>query len=185
MSRDLRSIVLMGLRGSGKSTIGPALAQRLGFDFQDLDHAVLADSAYSTIAGIVAAEGWPGFRNREREQLEVWLWALHTLPERRLVLALGGGAPTHEPSRALLQSAELHGLVALIYLRARPETLAQRMTSSADRPSLTGKDPLNEIADLFAQRDALYRSIADATIDVDALTESETLDAIELALQKL
>lgn len=185
MSRDLRSIVLMGLRASGKSTIGPALARHLGFDFQDLDHAVLEDSAFDSIAGIVAAEGWPGFRNREREQLEVWLWALHTLPERRLVLALGGGTPTHGPSRALLQSAELHGLVALVYLRARPETLAQRMTSSADRPSLTGKDPLEEIADLFAQRDSLYRSIADATIDVDALTESETLDAIESALQQL
>ena len=183
MTPGLRSVVLLGLRASGKSTIGPALAQRLGFEFLDLDHAVLEDSEHDTIAEIVAAEGWPGFRAREREQLEVWLWALDTLPEKRLVLALGGGTPTHEPSRALLQSANLHALVALVYLRAQPETLAKRMTHSADRPSLTGKDPLDEIADLFAQRDELYRSLADATIDADALTESETISAIESILQ--
>lgn len=181
----LRSIVLMGLRGSGKSTVGPMLASKLGFDFQDLDEAVLADSSNKTIADIVLTEGWEGFRSREREQLEVWLWALDTLPEKRLVLALGGGAPTHEPSRALLQSAELHGIVALVYLRAQPETLANRMACSADRPSLTGKDPIDEIRDVFNQRDELYRSIADVVIDIDTLNEAATMAAIESALQQL
>ncbi|MCA9274332.1 MAG: shikimate kinase [Phycisphaerales bacterium] len=181
----LRSIVLMGLRGSGKSTVGPMLASKLGFDFQDLDEAVLADSACATIADIVRTEGWEGFRSREREQLEVWLWALDTLPEKRLVLALGGGVPTHDPSRVLLQSAELHGIVALVYLRAQPETLAKRMASSADRPSLTGKDPIEEIRDVFNQRDELYRSIADIVIDIDALDAQATAQAIESALKQL
>ncbi|MFI4872889.1 MAG: shikimate kinase [Phycisphaerales bacterium JB061] len=181
----LRSIVLMGLRGSGKSTVGPMLANSLNFDFQDLDEAVLSDSSFGSIADIVRTEGWDGFRAREREQLEVWLWALDTLPERRLVLALGGGTPTHEPSRALLQSAELHGIVASVYLRATPETLAKRMAASADRPSLTGKDPVEEIRDIFNQRDELYRSIADAVIDIDTLDEAETVTAIESALQQL
>lgn len=181
----LRSIVLMGLRGSGKSTLGPMLAAKLGFDFQDLDQAVLADSSYETIADIVRQEGWEGFRSREREQLQLWLWALDTLPQRRLVLALGGGVPTHEPSRALLQSAQLHGFVASVYLRAQPETLAKRMASSADRPSLTGKDPIAEIRDIFNQRDKLYRSLADAVIDIDTLDQNATVNAIELALQNL
>lgn len=184
-----RSIVLMGLRGSGKSTIGPKLAARLeGYEFQDLDEAVLGDSAFASIAEIVAAEGWQGFREREREQLQLWLWALHTLPERRLVLALGGGTPTHEPSRALLQSAELHGIVAIVYLRATPETLAARMTGSPHsphRPSLTGEDPVAEIRSVFEQRDEIYRSIADAVIDVDGMTEVEAVVAVERALDKL
>ena len=180
-----RSIVLMGLRGSGKSTVGPMLASKLSYDFQDLDDAVLSDSSHKTIADIVRAEGWEGFRNREREQLEIWLWALDTLPEKRLVLALGGGAPTHDPSRALLQSAQLHDFVALVYLRAQPETLAKRMAASADRPSLTGKDPLEEIRDIFNQRDELYRSIADVVLDIDTLDEQATAQAIESALMNL
>lgn len=182
----LRSVVLMGLRGSGKSTIGPRLAQRLaGFEFQDLDEAVLGDSSFASIADIVSAEGWAGFRQREFEQLSLWLWALDTLPDKRLVLALGGGTPTHEPSCALLQSAELHGIVALVYLRNTPDTLAKRMSHSADRPSLTGDDPTAEIRRVFDDRDGLYRSIADAVIDADDLTIDATLDAIESALQKL
>ncbi len=182
----LRSIVLMGLRGSGKSTIGPMLAERLvGFEFQDLDDAILEDSAFPAIADIVKAEGWEGFRNREHEQLTLWLWALDKLPHKRLVLALGGGTPTHEPSRALLQSAELHAIVALVYLRNTPETLAQRMATSADRPSLTGADPVAEIQRVFEERDGLYRSLADVVIDTDDLGESATLDAIESALKKL
>lgn len=181
-----RSIVLMGLRGSGKSTIGPMLAVRLeGHEFQDLDEAVLADSSFASIADLVKAEGWPGFREREREQLALWLWALDTLPERRLVLALGGGTPTHEPSRALLQSADLHGIVAIVYLRAQPAALAARMAQTAERPSLTGADPIAEIQAVFNQRDGLYRSIADVVIDVDSLSEQQAADAIESSIQKL
>lgn len=184
--KDLRSIVLMGLRASGKSTIGAHLAATLdGFEFQDLDRDVLADADENSIAEIVEKHGWDGFRLREYEQLQIWLWGLHHLPDRRLVLSLGGGTPTHEPSLALLQSAELHGMIRLVYLRAQPHVLASRMEATADRPSLTGEDPALEIERVFAERDELYRSVADAVIDVDDQSVEETAKAVVGALQQL
>ena len=175
--------MLVGLRGSGKTTIGARLANTLpGFEFQDLDQSVLDDSRYDTIAEIVRAEGWAGFRSREYEQLRIWLWSLHHLPEWRMVLALGGGTPTHEPSLSLLQSAELHGMIRLVYLRAQPRALADRMKASADRPSLTGDDPAAEIQRVFETRDEPYRSIADAVVDVDNQQSSDTTTAVLAAL---
>lgn len=176
----------MGLRGSGKSTIGVRLIERLPhYEFQDLDDSVLLDAEQTTIAQIIEQEGWNGFRFREFEQLQIWLWSLHHLPERKMVLSLGGGTPTYEKSLALLQSAELHGMIRLVYLRAKPETLAQRMETTADRPSLTGADPVMEIQKVFDERDELYRSIADVVVDVDMQSVDETADAVIAALEKL
>ncbi len=176
----------MGLRGSGKSTVGLRLTEKLPrFAFQDLDEAVLGDAEQSTISQIVAEEGWDGFRFREYEQLQIWLWSLHHLPERRMVLSLGGGVPTYEKSLALLQSAELHGMIRLVYLRATPATLAKRMESTADRPSLTGDDPVTEIQKVFDERDDLYRSIADVVIDADDLSIDETADTVIASLEQL
>jgi len=176
----------MGLRGSGKTTIGARLVDLLPhFVLQDLDQSVLEDSEHKTIDAIVKAEGWAGFRMREFEQLQIWLWSLHHLPEHRMVLSLGGGVPTFEKSLAILQSAELHGMICLVYLRATPATLAARMETSQDRPSLTGKDPIAEIQSVFDERDALYRSIADVVIDVDGQLPSETADAVVKALGEL
>ncbi len=182
----LRSIVLLGLRGSGKTTIGARLIDRLPhFVQEDLDQCVLDDSEHDTIEKIVNDEGWEGFRWREYEQLQIWLWSLHHLPERKMVLSLGGGVPTYEKSLALLQSAELHGMIRLVYLRATPETLAKRMETSADRPSLTGADPIAEISKVFEERDELYRSIADVVVDVDGQSPDETASAVLAALKQL
>jgi shikimate kinase len=183
---ELRSIVLMGLRGSGKTTIGARLVDKLPhFVQQDLDQSVLEDSEHETVEEIVKAEGWDGFRWREFEQLQIWLWSLHHLPERRMILSLGGGVPTYKKSLAILQSAELHGMIRLVYLRAKPATLAKRMESSADRPSLTGADPVAEIQSVFDERDELYRSIADVVIDVDDQQPDETASAVLSALGQL
>lgn len=182
----LRSIVLLGLRGSGKTTIGARLINQLPhFVQEDLDQCVLDDSEHDTIEKIVNDEGWEGFRWREYEQLQIWLWSLHHLPERKMVLSLGGGVPTYEKSLSLLQSAELHGMIRLVYLRATPETLAKRMETTADRPSLTGADPIAEISKVFEERDELYRSIADVVVDVDGQSPDETASAVLAALKQL
>jgi len=176
----------MGLRGSGKTTTGVRLIELLPhFVLQDLDQSVLDDSEHDTVEQIIKSESWDGFRWREYEQLQIWLWSLHHLPERRMVLSLGGGVPTYKKSLAILQSAELHGMIRLVYLRAKPATLAARMHTSPDRPSLTGKDPVAEIQSVFDERDELYRSIADVVIDVDKQQPSETADAVVKALNQL
>lgn len=178
--------MLLGLRGSGKTTVGARLLDRLpNFVQEDLDKCVLDDSEHSSIDEIVKAEGWDGFRWREYEQLQIWLWSLHHLPERRMVLSLGGGVPTYDKSLAILQSAELHGMIRLVYLRATPATLAKRMQATGDRPSLTGADPVAEIQDVFDQRDELYRSISDVVIDVDEQEPDETAAAVVEALEQL
>lgn len=181
-----RSVVLMGLRGSGKSTIGPMLASRLdGCEFRDLDADVLHTSGFGSIADIVSAEGWTGFRQREHEQLALWASSLLTEPECQIVLALGGGTPTHEPSRELLQRDELRRRATLVYLRATPGTLGDRMAHSKDRPSLTGADPVAEIRLVFDERDGLYKTIADTVIDVDELSTQDAVDAVLGALKQL
>ena len=181
-----QSIVLLGLRCAGKSTIGCRLAEQLdGYAFQDLDQSVLDDCQWANVEELVAVEGWAGFRKREFEQLQIWLWCMHELPERNFVLALGGGTPTHEHSLALLQSAQLHGMIRIVYLRAQPEQLIQRMKPTPDRPSLTGADPVREVRWIFDERDELYKSLADIVVEVGNQTEEETVASINSALAKL
>ena len=182
---EIRSIVLMGLRSVGKSTIGRQLADHLtGYDFKDLDQSILDDCRYDSIQEIVAVEGWAGFRTREFEQLQIWLWCMHELPERRFVLALGGGTPTYEHSLALLQSAQLHSMIRTVYLRAQPEQLIERMQPTENRPSLTGADPVREMRWIFDERDELYQSLADITIDVGTQSVDQTVAAVLKSLDE-
>lgn len=177
-------VVLMGLRGSGKSTVGALLAGRLGVPFVDLDDRTLEalrrahpDQRFGAVADAWRALGEPAFRAAERDALRA------ALGEGRVVLALGGGTPTAPGAPALLESAKRTG-ATIFYLRAEPALLRERLAASgegAKRPSLTGRGTLEEIEAVFAARDPLYRSLRTLEIDAGAAPEVAASD-IEAAL---
>jgi shikimate kinase len=145
-----RSIFLIGMMGSGKSTIGRALARMLDMEFVDCDREIELRSGV-TIATMFEVEGEPAFRDREALLID-------ELTQRDgIVLATGGGAVLREESRAVLHR---RGLV--IYLRASLDELARRTARDRGRPLLQTDDRRARIAQLLAQRESLYAATAHA-----------------------
>jgi shikimate kinase len=174
-------LILIGLRGSGKSTVGRLVASRRGVSFVDLDD-VVAEAGTPlvgrkppppvTIAEILRTQGEAKFRAIEFATLRL------ACAHGPRVLSLGGGTPTHPPSYAYLQERIKHpdDPATIVYLRATPSTLARRLgqTDLSTRPSLTGTGVLEEIDTLFQQRDEPYIALASRVIDVDFLTPEQT-----------
>jgi shikimate kinase len=165
-----RNLVLIGGRASGKTSVGRALAQVLQRPFVDLDEVLVAEAEQS-IADIVAQEGWPGFRRREKALVA----RCAALPGQ--VLATGGGVVLDPENVTILRE---RGLV--IWLRADPATLTRRLRqdrmSQKSRPSLTGADPDAEMARVLAEREPLYRAAAHVTLDVADLSVSDIVERI-------
>lgn len=155
------NLILIGLRGSGKTTVGGLLAARLGRPFVDLDDVVAKALGAATPGEAWRARGEAAFRAAELAALRD---VLHT-PGR--VLSLGGGTPTAPGAADLLRAERATGRARIVYLAAAPEILRRRLsgTDLAARPSLTGKGVLDEIDTVHAARDGLYRTLADAVID--------------------
>jgi shikimate kinase len=162
-------VFLIGYRGSGKSTVGRILADRLRWAFLDAD-AVLEERHARTIRDIFAAEGEAGFREKEAAVLAELGGQTDT------VIATGGGAVLREENRRLLRR---HGFVA--WLDADPQTLLARIqadpTTAVRRPDLAGGG-LAEIEQLLAIRKPLYRACADAAVPSGALSPEQAADAI-------
>lgn len=139
--------------GAGKTTVGRQLAKRLGKTFYDADRAIETRTGVS-VAVIFDIEGEVGFRKREAEAIEQ-LTALDDI-----VLATGGGAVLDPRNREHLKS---RGFV--IYLHALPGVLWQRTRSDKSRPLLQGGDPRERLESLYAERDPLYRDVADLVVE--------------------
>lgn len=162
-----RTIVLMGLRGCGKSTVGTILAREVGASFIDLDDRTLAllreERGVSTIGEAFEKFGEAAFREAEARALRA---VLHESESGCSVIALGGGTPTAPGAEAELKQSE----AALVYLRLPPEVLTQRLRGKIDanRPALMpGSDAIVEIGRVHEQRDPLYRSLAQIVIEED------------------
>lgn len=143
-------IFLIGARGCGKTTVGLALSQALGYAFTDTDHH-LQLSTQRSVAEIVAAEGWEGFRARETE-------SLRAVTAPRTVIATGGGMILAEENCRFMRE---QGQV--IWLSASPEVLAERLQSepeAAQRPTLTGRPIADEMSDVLRERAHLYQAAA-------------------------
>jgi len=151
--RESHNIYLVGLMGAGKTTVGRQLARRLGKTFHDSDQEIEARTGVS-VATIFEIEGESGFRAREARVIEE-LAALENA-----VLATGGGAVLDARNRERLAS---RGFV--VYLRAQPRDLWQRMRQDRTRPLLQTADPLARLEELFQARDPLYRELADLIVD--------------------
>jgi shikimate kinase len=147
------NIFLVGLMGAGKTTVGRMLARRLKLRFFDSDQEIERRCGVK-VPVIFEIEGEAGFRLRE-EQAIAELTALEGI-----VLGTGGGAVLTPESRRHLAA---RGTV--VYLSASPEDLYQRVRHDRNRPLLATPDPLARLRELHAERDALYRSVADFVVD--------------------
>ena len=148
-----RNIFLIGLMGSGKTTIGRALARKLDKRFFDADHEIEARTGAS-VALIFEIEGEAVFRQREAEVIR------DLCAHDDIVLATGGGAVLDANSRHVLAQ---RGTV--IYLRASVNSILQRTSHDKSRPLLQTADPRRRIEDLSRQREPYYQEIADIVID--------------------
>jgi shikimate kinase len=144
LPRPDRSIVLVGLMGVGKSTVGRRLAKRLGLAFVDSDEEI-EKAADRSVAEIFDGYGEAGFRDGERRVIRRLIGG----PPK--VIATGGGAFMDESTRALI----LERCIA-IWLDAEVETLAERVARRGHRPLLRGQDPLPFLRGLAAARNAVY-----------------------------
>ena len=159
-------ICLVGMPGSGKSTVGRVVADRLDAQFVDLD-AAISVAAGRSIPEIFAHEGEAGFRDRERDALAV-------LVDRGapVVVATGGGIVTTEEARALL------GRTTCVWLTAESATLMERLADEASTRPLLADDPAGSILRLSTAREPLYRSVARHVVDTDGHGPEEIADAI-------
>jgi shikimate kinase len=174
---DLRRIVLTGFMGSGKSTVGPMVAKRMGWKFVDVDDVIAAEAGCS-IPEIFRDEGEIEFRRRERETIERFLIGAPVASGARLavgdalVLALGGGAIEDAVTRGLLlenpETLVVHLEVELA------TTLARCRGTEHLRPVLA--DEAN-LASRYERRLPLYR-MAHVSLNVDTLTPDEVAEAI-------
>jgi shikimate kinase len=146
------SIFLVGMMGAGKSTVGVRLARRLDREFVDIDRELEARLGVD-IPTVFDLEGEEGFRRREAQLVA----ELSARPG--LVVATGGGVVLLPANRAALAS---RGLV--VYLRAEPADLWQRLRRDRHRPLLRTEDPRQRVRDLVAQRDPLYMEVADHVV---------------------
>jgi shikimate kinase len=163
-------ILLVGMMGAGKTTVGRLVADRLGWPYLDSD-AEVERSTGRTVPEIFAADGEQAFRDEERRVL-----AESVAGDGPAVVSVAGGAVLDRGNRQLLARSG-----TVVWLRARPDTLAARVGSGDGRP-LLGADPAGELVALAAVRDPLYASVADGVVDVDDLTAVEAADAVLAAV---
>lgn len=147
------NIVLVGLMGAGKTTVGRQLAKRLNRPFVDSDHEIEVRTGVP-IPTIFEIEGEAGFRKRETQVIA------ELVRSRGLVLATGGGAVLNPENRANLRA---NGWV--IYLNVPPKQLYERTHADRNRPLLQVEDPLARLQELHTIRDPLYRDAAHQVMD--------------------
>lgn len=168
---DVRPI-LVGLMGSGKSSIGRRLAKQLDIPLIDLDDYIVAHQGRS-IPEIFAQQGEAGFRQIETA-------ALREVIGRRAVLATGGGAILSAENRALMRAHP-----PVIWLRASPEFLARRIDGDQNRPLIAAGDTLKKLQALAAERYPLYEQCADFILPRGDMKKREALESIMAFLRGL
>jgi len=167
------SIFLIGMMGAGKTSVGKLLARHLGKTFHDSDHVIEARTGVK-IPVIFELEGEGGFRAREAAAIAE-LTAL-----RDIVLATGGGAVLDPRNRELLKA---RGTV--VYLRASVGELWNRTRHDRNRPLLRTADPHARLCELHAQRDPLYRDVADLTVETGSQSLKALVARLEQRLERL
>jgi len=151
----MNSIVLIGAPGSGKSSVGKALASTLDMPFTDTD-AEISRERNQSIPEIFATEGEPGFRAIER------LVVLQAVRENSGVISLGGGSILDSEVRSVLKRPD-H---VVIFLEVSLSNAAHRISRTSDRP-LLAEDPIQKWKELVEFRTPIYRELADFTFSTD------------------
>ena len=160
----MMNVILTGMRGTGKSNIGRALANLMGYAFVDTDDAI-EKVANCRIAEIVAQDGWDRFRSLEKKII------VRVAEQDDQVIATGGGALIDPHNAALLKN---RGVVVLLVCDV--PTLQRRIAVEASRPSLTGEaSAVEELKEVWQSRCTIYHAVADLVYDVS----EETVDLEE------
>lgn len=160
-----RNIVLIGFMGCGKSSVGKALAKKLGYDFIDTD-MMIEKKAGCSISQIFEAKGEEYFRDMESSILKEILAAT-----KGRVISTGGGLPVRTKNREALKR-----IGNVIYLKASKETLVKRLSKDTTRPLLKGEDVAIRVEQLLKERSHIYEELADETILIDGNSLSDIVD---------
>ncbi len=168
----LNTISLVGMPGSGKSTVGRHIARDIGLPFIDTDH-VVEQRLGCSIREYFETQGEAAFRDVEQEVIE------EVLRLDRHVVATGGGAVLRQANRDVLQ-----GRSTVVYLRSTPEDLARRLRHDSHRPLLQGgTDPLRRLRTLFQDRDPLYRRTAHFVIETGRPSVHSLVNMVMMQLE--
>lgn len=166
-----KHVFLIGPRACGKTSVGRALARRLGCGFVDTDHAVV-EAVGMEIAAYVAQHGWEAFRDRETEALE-----RAVASSDGAVVGCGGGIVLRQRNREILKTG------ITLYLETSVKTLAARLSRNPDeaqRPSLTGRPIVDEVREILAERAPLYEVCADVVLPEGELDRIVALAEVEI-----
>lgn len=167
---DLLCVALIGMRGSGKTTVGQQLACLLGGDLVDTDDLVVA-AAGRSIADIFATEGAEVFRRYEAQAVA------QAAKQQPRVISVGGGAVLDEKNVEVLSDVAM-----IVWLTATPEVLWQRVRDDSsprhERPALTDQSGLTEMQQLLDERRATYEQAADLIVDTTDRTPAEVAEDI-------
>lgn len=167
------NIILIGFMGCGKSTIGVKLSYRLRQPMLDTDKQIEKEEG-RTISEIFETDGEEYFRNLETECIKKLISTVHNQ-----IISVGGGLPMREVNHALLKE-----LGMVVYLRARAETIYERVKHDKTRPLLQCDDPKEKIRTLMEKRAAVYESASDVIVDVDNKDFDTILDEIVNAVEQ-
>lgn len=170
-----RHTVLVGLMGSGKTSVGRRLAGT-AVPFVDTD-AEIEQREGRSVRDIFATDGEPAFRSLEEEAVAVCLAA-----DVPTIIATGGGAMESDATRMLVNRARAEGRAFVVWLRAKPGELASRVGRSTHRPLLDG-DAAGRLGELAAARAANYSAVADVVVDTDGLSPAEVAETVRAAVR--
>jgi shikimate kinase len=163
-----KNIVLVGFMGSGKSTVGRELHQRLGYPLVDMDQ-VIEQRARKSIAAIFADEGEQVFRNQETSLLK----ELDDPTAPRRIISTGGGVIGREKNRALLRQ-----LGYVVWLNAPMSVILDRTSKNRERPLLHTEDPVARVTALMEARRPLYEEVSHLKIETAGLDSNELATGI-------
>ncbi len=164
-------IALVGLPGSGKSTIGRQLARRLGLTALDTDH-VIEQRLGCSIREYFEREGEASFRDVEQAVID------DVTQSHNGIISTGGGSVLRLTNRELL-----HSRCHVVYLRSSPEEIFRRLRHDMQRPLLQVEDPLSRLRDLYAIRDPLYRETAHFIVETGRPSVANLLNMVIMQLE--
>ena len=167
----MSTIVLVGVPGAGKTTVGKILAKNLGIDFFDSDQ-VIESRAGKSVSDIFTQDGEPAFRKLEHDVI------VELLDSNNVVLALGGGSLGNDETRAKVKDA------TTVWLVAGLAQAVDRVGMNRNRPLLLG-NVRGQLADLMAAREPFYKEVAAIAVDTSKLIPSEVVTEIVSELGKI
>ena len=161
------NLVLIGYRGTGKSTVAQLLAKKLGMAVVSLDREIVREAGRS-IPAIVAEHGWPHFRDLESEVTK------RVAQQDNIIIDAGGGVILRKQN---VEDLRRNG--RLFWLRAAAPSIVARIESGTERPALTaGKSFTAEVEEVLRERTPLYDAAADYRIDTDHMTAEQAADEV-------